>query len=200
MLKKAQNTILEQLLALMKEQRLTHETLQNASVLTGHDPLYYRTIFNTCLDAARAIVEDLDEQMIRICVTIPLDTLPVRARIYEIIKQRLIIASVHKEAYRHLHYFMAQPCHILSGSQMNWKSVDRIWRLAGDASVDFNYYTKRALLLGVYTSTMLYWFQDQSPENMDTLTFLKRRIENALAIGSCKKRITGLFMPASVQG
>ena len=31
--------------------------------------------------------------------------------------------------------------------------VDDIWYWAGDRSTDFNWYTKRALLAGIYTST-----------------------------------------------
>lgn len=36
--------------------------------------------------------------------------------------------------------------------------VDDIWYWAGDRSTDFNWYTKRALLAGIYTSTgLLIW-------------------------------------------
>lgn len=34
--------------------------------------------------------------------------------------------------------------------------VDDVWHAAGDTSADYNWYTKRALLAGVYTSTELY--------------------------------------------
>ena len=34
--------------------------------------------------------------------------------------------------------------------QFRWKTADTIWRLAGDESTDFNYYSKRLLLSWVY--------------------------------------------------
>ena len=40
--------------------------------------------------------------------------------------------------------------------------VDDIWFYAGDRSVDFSWYTKRALLACVYKSTEFYMLQDES--------------------------------------
>ena len=44
-----------------------------------------------------------------------------------------------------------------------YKTVDAMWYAAGDTSTDFNFYTKRATLAGVYSSTLLYWLNDRSP-------------------------------------
>lgn len=200
MIKKAQNAILEQILLLLNHEGLTDNMLSQASRHAGYPALYYRTVFDTHLDVARAIIEDLDRKMADACLTLPLTTLPVRTRIYEIIKQRLICAAPYKDAYRHLHHFMAQPCHLAAGLRINWNIADSIWRLAGDTATDFNHYTKRSLLLAVYTSTMLYWFQDHSTDHSKTLEFLTRRIQNALAIGTYKKHITGFFTRFSAQG
>jgi ubiquinone biosynthesis protein COQ9 len=35
--------------------------------------------------------------------------------------------------------------------------VDEIWYLAGDHSVDLNWYSKRFLLAGIYTSTGIHY-------------------------------------------
>lgn len=73
--------------------------------------------------------------------------------------------------------------------------VDGIWRAAGDTSTDYNWYTKRALLAGVYTSTELYMLTDCSPEFADTDAALERRITEVLtigkSIGSVLKGFTG---------
>merc|ERR1712071_677893 len=42
---------------------------------------------------------------------------------------------------------------------------------AGDTSVDFSWYAKRAALAGVYKSTELSMIQDQSPDFEDTWQF-----------------------------
>ena len=56
--------------------------------------------------------------------------------------------------------------------------VDDIWYWAGDRSTDFNWYTKRALLAGIYTSTELHMVQDKSSDFRETWCFLDRRMDD----------------------
>ena len=50
----------------------------------------------------------------------------------------------------------AQPQAAAAALQRLAELVDDVWAAAGDTSSDYNWYTKRALLAGVYTSTELY--------------------------------------------
>lgn len=75
--------------------------------------------------------------------------------------------------------------------------VDDIWRAAGDASTDYNWYTKRALLAGVYTSTELYMITDGSPGFADTNAALDRRIEEVMTIGKSIASILGVQKTAA---
>jgi len=56
--------------------------------------------------------------------------------------------------------------------------VDDIWYYSGDTSTDFNWYTKRAMLAGVYKVTELCLIQDRSPDYTDTWAFLHRRLSD----------------------
>jgi ubiquinone biosynthesis protein COQ9 len=58
--------------------------------------------------------------------------------------------------------------------QLLYRTVDAIWYAAGDTSTDFNFYTKRATLAGVYSSTLLYWLNDRSEGSEATWSFLDR--------------------------
>ena len=51
---------------------------------------------------------------------------------------------------------------------------------AGDSSTDFNHYTKRITLGGVYGSTLLVWLDDQSEGWSETAAFLDRRIDDVM--------------------
>ena len=57
------------------------------------------------------------------------------------------------------------------------KSVDAMWRAAGDTATDYNHYTKRATLFAVYASTIAVFLNDESEDHADTRAFLARRIE-----------------------
>jgi ubiquinone biosynthesis protein COQ9 len=59
----------------------------------------------------------------------------------------------------------------------------------GDTSDDANWYTKRAILAGVYSATTLYWLGDTSDGFEDTWSFLDRRIEGVMQFESLKASI-----------
>src|SRR5262249_8142215 len=84
---------------------------------------------------------------------------------------------------------LALPQYALDGATCVYRTVDMVWRSIGDTSADFNFYTKRALLSGVYTSTMLYWFGDTSEDAEETWTFLDRRIADVMQIEKVKSQV-----------
>ncbi|KAF8976166.1 Ubiquinone biosynthesis protein coq9, mitochondrial [Entomortierella lignicola] len=78
---------------------------------------------------------------------------------------------------------MGQPSNVPMSLNHLGKIVDEIWHLAGDTSADMNWYTKRASLAGVYTTTELYMTTDKTPNYEATQRFLDRRFEDAATIG-----------------
>ena len=54
------------------------------------------------------------------------------------------------------------PQNVPLGPRIGWRTADLMWRIAGDTSTDFNHYTKRMTLGGVYASTLLVWLDDQT--------------------------------------
>lgn len=66
--------------------------------------------------------------------------------------------------------------------------VDEVWYYAGDRSVDFNWYTKRAALAGVYKATEIYMLQDRSEDNTDTWAFLHRRLDDMKTLGNAVRQ------------
>jgi ubiquinone biosynthesis protein COQ9 len=99
-----------------------------------------------------------------------------RDRIAFAVRARLESLTPHREAARRLAAWAAMPGHQSLAARLVWRTVDAIWRAAGDRSTDFGFYTKRALLAGVYGATVLYWLEDRSPGSEETWRFLDRRI------------------------
>jgi len=125
--------------------------------------------------ADRAMLERLD--------TMDLPALKVRERITAAVRVRLEILAPWKEAVRRSIAVLALPQNAALGPTLLFRTVDAMWYAAGDTATDFNYYTKRALLAGVQTSTVLYWLDDRSDGNADTLAFLDRRIGDVMTLG-----------------
>jgi len=63
------------------------------------------------------------------------------------------------------------------------KLVDEMWFLAGDKAVDTSWYSKRAMLGGVYASTEMFMTTDKSKGFEETWEFLDRRLEDMKTIG-----------------
>lgn len=94
-----------------------------------------------------------------------------------------------KEVVRRGSALFALPMYAGDGAKAIWGTADAIWTALGDTSEDVNWYTKRATLSGVYSSTVLYWLGDTSEDHIETWAFLDRRIENVMRIEKLKAQV-----------
>lgn len=118
----------------------------------------------------------------------------VRERITAAVRVRLEQAEPHREAVRRALTVLAfDPARAAATA---WRSADAMWRAAGDRATDYNFYTKRAILAGVYGSTLLVWVADESEGRAATWAFLERRIAGVMAFEKAKARLTGLDAPS----
>jgi len=118
-----------------------------------------------------------------------IDEMRIRERITAAVRVRLEQAAEHREAVRRAAGLLALPQHADLAARSLWRTVDAMWRAAGDTSTDYNYYTKRAILSGVYSSTLLAWLGDESEDFAGTWSFLDRRIENVMQFEKAKGRL-----------
>jgi ubiquinone biosynthesis protein COQ9 len=141
-------------------------------------------------DAARHFGAWADRRMTEV-IGRELRRKPMRTheRVAAAVRARLRILAPHREAIRHLVAFLALPFNATLGAKLLWRSADAVWRAAGDTSTDFNYYTKRALLAGVYSSTLLFWLADASEDFAATDAFLERRIANVMTFYALRGRV-----------
>lgn len=110
------------------------------------------------------------------------DTLPIRVRIATAVRTRLEQNAPHREAVRRACAMLALPTNTPMAARCLYRTVDAIWRAAGDTATDWNFYSKRALLAGVYSTTLIYWLDDRSEDLHETWAFLDRRIENVMQV------------------
>lgn len=104
----------------------------------------------------------------------------VRERIRALIWFRIETMGPAREALRRALAILAMPQNLPLGTRIGWRSADLMWRLAGDTATDFNHYTKRLTLSGVYGSTLLAWINDETEGWQETAAFLDRRIDDVM--------------------
>lgn len=140
-------------------------------------------------DLVTAFIQHIDQEMLHAYAALPEPPQKVRQRMTTLIQLRLAAMAPHKEAVRRLSGWFALPFHVSHGARSVSNTADIMWQAAGDNATDFNWYTKRAMLAGVYSTTLLYWLNDESNDMAATHAFLDRRINNVMAIEKAKGKV-----------
>lgn len=117
--------------------------------------------------------------------------LKVRDRIRDLILYRIEVIHPHREALRRALAILGLPRNSLHGPRLAWRAADRMWRIAGDTATDFNHYSKRTILSGVYTTTMLVYLNDESEDLATTHDFLDRRLADVMRFEKFKAQWRG---------
>jgi len=117
--------------------------------------------------------------------------LKIRERIRDLVLYRIEVINPHKEALRRALAILALPQNALAGPRLAWRAADRMWRIAGDTSTDFNHYSKRAILSGLYGATMLVYLDDETEQLSTTRGFLDRRIDDVMKFEKTKAQWRG---------
>ena len=172
----------------------TKAVMAEAAVKAGHSSDMVRAVFPGGMDDVLSHFSDwTDRQMLAALKKVDPEALRIRDRIRTAVLARLEILSAHKDAAKQAAAYWAVPTRSLAAGRIVWRSADVIWNWAGDTAKDYNHYTKRGLLSGVMSSTMLVWLNDDSGEMTETEAFLDRRIENVMQLG----KFIGKFKKAS---
>ncbi len=140
------------------------------------------------VDLAVAFHQRGDQLMLDALKAEDLGDMRFRDRIARAVQLRLDVVE-DKEVVRRGTTLFALPPYAPDGAKLIWGTCDKIWSALGDTSTDYNWYTKRATLSGVYSSTVIFWLGDTSDGNAATWAFLDRRIDNVMQIEKLKATV-----------
>jgi len=118
-----------------------------------------------------------------------LETMKIRDRISLAVRLRIEVHEAHPEAVKRAISLFMLPFNLPRAMHSLYRTMDAIWLAIGDKSTDFNFYSKRATLAGVYVATLNYWLADTSAGHQATWEYLARRIETVMQIEKLKARI-----------
>lgn len=163
-------------------------TLAAAAQETGLDLALARVIYpRGGLDLALAYHRRGDATMLAGLAATDLAALRYSERVTLALRLRLEAAD--RELVRRAATLMALPQNAPEAARAMWNTADAIWNALGDTSEDGNWYSKRAILSAVYSSTVLYWLGDESAGHADTWAFLDRRIAGVMSFEKTKAKV-----------
>lgn len=166
--------------------------LVSASESAAVDPAVARLAFpGGPIDMIAAWIESVDAQMDKAFDREVLAQMPIRERIRALVWFRLEAVMGLEEALRRAVAIQALPQNLARTAGLGWSSADKMWRLAGDTATDYNHYSKRAILAGIYAATLAVFVGDESEGKADTRAFLDRRIEGVMKFEKAKARWLG---------
>ncbi|WP_443026615.1 COQ9 family protein [Sphingomonas sp. IC-11] len=142
------------------------------------------------VDMIDAWFASIDAAMTELLPPQQLAAMKIRQRITALVEARLMATAPHREALRRALAILAMPQNVGTAARLGWRSVDAMWRAAGDTATDYNHYTKRAMLFAVYGATVTVFLDDESEGHADTRAFLARRIDGIMRFEKAKAGIT----------
>ncbi len=193
-LESRKKTLLRHLLPLVAETGWTQDNLKKACQNAHESFTELFSITTKPLDDMITVYSHaLDEEMLHINQEETFALLRIRDKIPELMVARLQAMDPFKKAAYKTLIYLSLPQNFLLAQRLKWKTLNDIWYGAGDRATDYNYYTKRLLLSGIYTTTLLYWFNDHTSDFLATRSFLNRRIDTVMNLYKFKARCKQIF-------
>lgn len=143
------------------------------------------------VDMIDAWFAHVDQVMSDSVPDVALARMKVRQKIAAQVEARLAAVATNRESLRRALAILAMPQNVVRAGKLGWRTVDLMWRRAGDTATDYNHYTKRAILGGVYAATVTVFLDDESEHWADTRAFLARRIEGIMRFEKTKADFLG---------
>lgn len=159
--------------------------MEACSKRLGYNEEFWKIVFEEGLsDVLLAYHQIIDDQLVQEMNQVDLTKLRTHERVALAVKTRLRLLAKNRNIFNKTMGYLSNPLNVALASKLAWKAVDDIWfEYGGDQSTDFNYYSKRTLLLGVYSSSLLYLQSDESEDLADTMDFVDRRLSDVMALG-----------------
>ena len=115
-----------------------------------------------------------------------LNNLGITEKIRFLVINRLKIISEYEICFNNIKKHLTAPANLLFTNKLLFSISDELWFLAGDKSLDFNFYSKRLILMKIYTKTFFTWIKDNSKDNLLTNETLDMQLRRVSKIGKYK--------------
>ncbi|SDD67204.1 COQ9 family protein [Rhodospira trueperi] len=165
-------------------------TLRAAAVDAGFEPGQAERAFpGGAAEAVAHWCNLADRRMEQALREADTEGLRLHERIGMAIRLRLEPLEMDREAVRRGIAVLSLPMNSRLSLRCTYRTVDTIWWAVGDASTDFNFYSKRMQLAGIYMATLLYWLDDSSDGSTETWAFLERRLDTMVRLRKARTRV-----------
>ena len=168
----------------IQEHGFSLSALRHTSVSLKHDINYHAALFPEGLKQIAYFYESNSLKQALSCPALE-KQIGTTKKIYEALISKIIDHGFHKNTILAIHKYYLLHGYIFS--KTGWDFANQTWNIVGDTSTDYNYYTKRSLLFGVYSSATLHYLYDHSINHNKTREFIRASLDKIVSIGKASK-------------
>ncbi|XP_024980554.1 ubiquinone biosynthesis protein COQ9, mitochondrial [Cynara cardunculus var. scolymus] len=127
-------------------------------------------------------------------------------RIAKLVKARLLMQAPYISKWPQALSIQAQPSNFPTSFKQRAMLVDEFWHASSDEGDGVDWYVKRTVLGGIYSTTEIYMLTDNSPDFHDSWIFLNGRVRDAFDLKKTFQEVkyfaeaVGAGMGGSLQG
>ena len=167
-MKNQKNKFLDKFINIASSEGVNESSLLKASKEAyGEERGYVLDFYNGLYDAVDALENYFDEQITELVYLSSIKSTTEKIR--SCLQARIYADGNKKPIYQALSKFYLTPSGISLLAKNSWRTVDYIWKLAGDTSLDWNYYSKRSILFTIYTKNRRYFINSESDSANDLM-------------------------------
>jgi len=140
------------------------------------------------VDLLKFSLEHINFRLEKKFKNINLSKMPLHKRIRKIFISKFLLINENKSFYKKVFFHILLPNNNKLLLKQLYKSVDLMWYISGDHSTDFNFYTKRIILAGIYTRVIIFYFNNNDFEK--AVEILDNSLSIVSKIPKYKSRLT----------
>lgn len=111
----------------------------------------------------------------------------ITSKVKKALYHRIYGNGERKEFYQKLSIYYFKQANVKQGLNNRWSSVDFIWKLAGDKSLDYNYYSKRGLLYAIYNRATQHYTNSSEKKFEETSLIIDKMLEKIRKFNNFKQ-------------
>ena len=156
-----------------KEPNTDKDPPQDTNNDTSHD-----TTLDTTLDTEQ---EEANREVQKLLKTKNVQSVAERLNIVSKARLEMIVPYLEHGHWLNAMALSALPQNAESTSRLALETIDQIWYVAGDRSMDYKWYTRRAGLVPGYCATELYLLSDESKNYNESWEFLDWHVNSVFS-------------------
>lgn len=190
---KVEIDFLKNFINISKKVGINDSAMREASFVSyGNENAYVTKFYGGLSEILSTIEDNFDAELENVDVS-SFETLTEKVGM--LLKMRIYGNGDRLVFYRELAKFYLSKAGYSYFFKNAYKTVDKIWRVVGDNSLNWRYYSKRAILFGIYCSSMRYYIRSSecSIENLEDK--INQKLKRLKVFNKLKKMMSPSNIP-----